>query len=290
VRQLEFDVWDDPQGGHWLHPFAPGGKRYARPPWASPQIAEMGQPGFKVMQSTNVDFRSSCATLLDCLTAVHSWSVAHRQHIPILLLIHARDDAFHADPLPTPRFDETAFDRLDATIRSVFAANALITPDEVQGSFATLRDAVRADRWPTLEHARGRVYFVLDDAADKVAVYRGARKSLEGRAMFVSTDEKSPAASYVTLDDPILDAKRINAAVDAGMIVRTRADADTVEARDDDHVRRDAALISGSQFISTDYIEPNPRFSLYEVHLEAGLVARCNPRRASMKCAGAAVE
>jgi hypothetical protein len=36
-----------------------------------------------------------------------------------------------------------------------------------------------------------------------VALYRGARRSLEGRAMFVNTDEASPAAAYLTLNDPI---------------------------------------------------------------------------------------
>lgn len=37
-------------------------------------------------------------------------------------------------------------------------------------------------------------------------------------------------------------------------LVRTRADIDTVDARKDDGARRDAALASGAQIVSTDYL------------------------------------
>jgi hypothetical protein len=63
-------------------------------------------------------------------------------------------------------------------------------------------------------------------------------------------------------------------------MVRTRADADTVESRGDDPTRRDLALASGAQFISTDYRTPNTDFSNYQVvfpGLPASTVARCNP-------------
>jgi hypothetical protein len=83
----------------------------------------------------------------------------------------------------------------------------LITPDQVRGKRATLREAVLAEGWPALSAAsRGKVFFALDEGPDKVAAYRGARRSLEGRAMFVNTDEASPAAAYLTLNDPIASA------------------------------------------------------------------------------------
>lgn len=44
-------------------------------------------------------------------------------------------------------------------------------------------------------------------------------------------------------------------------MVRTRADYDTVQSRQNDTTQRDAAFASGAQFISTDYPEPNPEFS-----------------------------
>jgi hypothetical protein len=107
--------------------------------------------------------------------------------------------------------------------------------------------------------------------------------------MFVNTDEASPAGAYITLNEQA-DGPRIAAAVKAGFIVRTRADADTVEARANDTRRRDVALASGAQYVSTDYRHPETRFSTYEARLPGGAVAVCNPRRAPERCAGLAVE
>ena len=50
--------------------------------------------------------------------------------------------------------------------------------------------------------------------------------------------------------------ERIAALVRDGYIVRTRADADTFEARTNSTERRDRALGSGAQYVSTDYPEP----------------------------------
>ena len=57
-------------------------------------------------------------------------------------------------------------------------------------------------------------------------------------------------------------------------MVRTRADADTVEAREGLTQRRDRAFASGAQAISTDYyLEANPFATDYRVQPEL----RCNP-------------
>ena len=62
--------------------------------------------------------------------------------------------------------------------------------------------------------------------------------------------------------------------------MRTRADADTREARSGETARREAAFASGAQVVSTDYYEPNPAFGTgYAVRLPGDGVARCNPAR-----------
>lgn len=290
IRQLELDVWDDPEGGRWLHPPGALRKGFASPPWPPAQAAQMARSGFKVMHLADIDFRSSCMSFVGCLTIIREWSAAHPQHAPIMILINAKDGKLGPGSPAALKFDAAAFDRLDAEIRSVFKPAQLITPDEVQGKFATLREATRAGNWPTLGQARGRVLFVLDESDDKIALYRGARKSLEGRAMFATVKEDSPAAAYITLNDPRVDLERIKAAVASGLLVRTRADADTVEARRNDTARREAALASGAQFVSTDYFEPDPRFGPYRVRFDDGAIARCNPVRAAAKCAGVPIE
>jgi membrane-associated phospholipid phosphatase len=109
--------------------------------------------------------------------------------------------------------------------------------------------------------------------------------------MFISTDEASPAAAILILNDPLKDGPRISADVRAGYLVRTRADADTVEARKNDTAPRDAALASGAQAVSTDYMTPDPRFAGgYQVKLPGRAAVVCNPLRAATACGGLAVE
>ena len=71
----------------------------------------------------------------------------------------------------------------------------------------------------------------------------------------------------------------IQDSVKQGFLVRTRADADTVEARSGDTKRRETALASGAQYVSTDYYVPRTEFSDYKVGLPDGAVTRCNPVR-----------
>ena len=289
ARQLEIDVVADPQGGLFAKPLTALGKGA---PFTPEAAAVMAQPGFKTLHMPDVDFRSSCLTFVACLREVRAWSDAHRDHAPILIMLNAKEGAATIPGGVTPPpFTEPLFDALDAEIRSVFGEDRLITPDQVQGKAKTLREGVLAGGWPKLGAARGKVFFALDENPAKVAIYRGQRVSLEGRAMFVNTDEASPAAAYLTLNDPIAQKDRIAAAVKAGFIVRTRADADTRAARANDTRQRDAALTSGAQYVSTDYIWADPRFAGgYTVRLPGNKVAVCNPVRQPTGCGGRDLE
>ena len=289
ARQLEIDVVADPEGGRYAKPLTVFGKGTALPP---EMAAALAKPGFKTMHMTDVDFRVSCVTFVSCLRQIRAWSDAHRDHVPIMILINAKEGAATMPGGVVPlAFTEGLFDALDAEIRSVFGEDRLITPDQVRGKAKTLREGVLADGWPKLGASRGKVFFALDENPEKIAIYRGQRASLEGRAMFVNTDEASPAAAYLTLNDPIAQKDRIAAAVKAGFMVRTRADADTWAARANDVRQRTAALTSGAQYVSTDYIWPDPRFpGDYTVRLTGGDVAVCNPVRAGKVCGGLAIE
>ncbi|MBN8936111.1 MAG: phosphatidylinositol-specific phospholipase C1-like protein, partial [Rhizobiales bacterium] len=289
ARQLEIDVYNDPHGGRFVDPAAFRAAGISLDP---ARRAALAQPGFKVMHVQDVDVLSSCVTWRACLQIVRRWSLAHPGHAPILLMVNAKTDAAEVeggvDALP---FDEAAFDALDRDVRAVFPPSALIVPDDVQGSYPTLREAVLHGAWPTLGQSRGKVLFALDEDEAKVAIYRGKRRSLEGRVFFVNADENSPAAAYLTLNDPLAEGERIRKAVAAGFIVRTRADAGTVEARANDTHRRDAALASGAQFVSTDYLWPEARLNNdYRVHLPGNARALCNPVRRPDRCDGAAIE
>jgi hypothetical protein len=289
IRQIELDVWADPAGGLFAN----------RPvmtavglPTAS-GVPELDNPGFKVLHIADVDFQSTCFTFVECLQTVKTWSDGHPGHLPITILIEA-EDAATPDPLslgfltPVP-FDTAIFDALDAEIRSLLPPEKLITPDDVRRDFPTLEDAVLQYGWPTLGEARGKIMFLLDNGGGYRSAYLAGHPSLAGRILFTSADPGNDDAAFIKLNDSKNDP--IASRVAAGYVVRTRADADTEEARANDTSTRDAALASGAQWVSTDYPVPNPAFGTgYFVEIPDGHPARCNPVNAPYGCHSTALE
>lgn len=275
ARQLEIDIVYDPDVGLYA---APLGFKMAGAKAVPYDFAPYREPGFKVVHEPSVDYRVTCPLFTQCLKEVRAWSLKHRDHVPLLILLNLKEGGLSMPgAIKAPLFDARAMDLIDAEIRSVFPEADLITPDRVQGRHATLREAAAAGAWPKLKDARGKVMIALDCPPGQVARYRGERKVLEGRAAFVNIPEDSPAAGYITLNEPKEQADRISAAVKAGLIVRTRADADTREARTNDTTRQSAAFASGAQYVSTDYMAPDTRFGPYVAKLPGGGAARLSP-------------
>jgi hypothetical protein len=273
VRAIELDVYADPEGGKFLHPGLPTALGVD-----VPDDPAMHEPGFKVMHQAGVDVRSNCVSLKICLTQVRDWSGAHPGHVPIMIQLEVKDAA-----------DAAELDALDAEIRSVIPRDAMVTPDDVRGRYRTLGEAVHARGWPTLGDMRGKLLFTLDNGGLR-DLYRAGRPSLEGRVLFTPSSPGEDDAAFAKLNDPIGDAAAIKAALQANMMVRTRADADTAQARTNDTTMRDAALASGAQWVSTDYEEPNLAFSPYTVSIPGGTPARCNPVTARLSCRSTDVE
>jgi hypothetical protein len=276
VRQIELDVYSDPDGGKFANPTLL--QTLDLPP---PDPAIMNEPGFKVIHQANIDTRSTCLTFVRCLRAVETWSDAHPGHVPIMILVEMKDLAEEVTP--------ATFDALEAEIRSVFGAGDLVTPDTVRGTDSSLGHAVRTRGWPTLGSVRGRVILMLDNEA-LAPVERRGHPSLRGRILFAPSAPGDDDAAFAKLNDPIEDAAKIRAALAANMLVRTRADADTVQARSGDTQMRDTALAGGAQFVSTDYEVPDARFPTYRVRIPGGTPARCNPVTAPASCRPSDVE
>jgi hypothetical protein len=159
----------------------------------------------------------------------------------------------------------------------VFAKTEILTPDRVRGRFASLPAAIRAQGWPALDRVRGLVVFALDNEGSLRDLYLEGHPALRDRVLFVTVAPEHPAAAWFKINDPIKNFDRIQMLVREGFLVRTRADADTRAARTNDVTQRDKALASGAQFISTDYPEPDRRFSDYLVRFPGAHVARSNP-------------
>ena len=288
ARSLEFDIAWDPKGGLYKYP---AGAAMVDELVPDDYIAAMTTPGFKVVHVLDIDFTTSCMTLAACLETVAAWSRAHPSHVPLVINLTSNDVGTPMPGATRPaKFTPAVFDALDAEIRTVFRPDEIITPDQVQGAAPTLRDAVKTSGWPLLGAARGKVMFVLDDKPAKTALYRGARKSLEGRVMFIAADIGSPAAAFVTVENPAKQSAAVMEAVKAGFMVRTYADSDTREARAGTTIRRDWALASGAQVISTDFLLPDGRIGRYQVRLAEGHTAQCNVQLAPRRCFGLDVE
>lgn len=293
VRQVELDVFADPSGGRYALPL--GQLVFPKNPPADPIKPELLAPGLKVLHIPDIDFESTCLTFVICLQELEDWSTDNPGHLPVTVQIEAKDEGAPPVPpgvlppgLPDPvvpiPFESAEMDSIDTEIRSVFSEDQLITPDDVRGDRATLEEAVLEDGWPTLNETRGKFLFTLDNEGIERDIYIDGHPSLAGRVMFTSSPPGSPESAFVKLNDPVADGAQISVLVAAGYLVRTRADADTIEARFYLTFRRDAALASGAQFVSTDYPEPNPAFSPYYVDIPGDDVARCNPVLSPPSC------
>jgi hypothetical protein len=292
ARQLEIDPSDDPDGGLYSTPLAR--KLLRERGVAAPvyDLSVLAQPGIKVIHVADIDYRSHCLLFVECLKQVKAWSDAHPTHTPILMMINPKSSGISwegaAKVLP---WGKEAFDRMDAEIRSVFPPEQIIEPDDLRGSYPTLREAVTSGGWPKLGEARGKIIFTIDLSPNANKPYAEGHPSLEGRVAFMTTFPDAPEAAYFTMNDPVRDGALIRQRVNQGFLIRTRADADTREARSGDTARREAALASGAQFISTDYQDPDPRFGTgYAAKFPDGAVTRCNPVSGVDLCAGVAAE
>jgi hypothetical protein len=279
IRQIELDVYADPKGGLFATPSARKmlgalGKDAGPDPGANGQL---DKPGLKVLHVPDIDFRSSAPTFVDGLKQIRAWSQANRHHVPILIQVEVKDVAIPGFPTRPVHFGREELETVDAEILSVFAKTEILTPDRVRGRFQTLPEAIRSQGWPALNQVRGLVMFALDNEGTLRDRYVEGHAALRDRVMFVSVAPEHPAAAWFKLNDPIKDFDRIQRLVKEGYLVRTRADADTRQARSGEVTQRDKALTSGAQYISTDYREPDPRFSDYSVRFPGGKVARSNP-------------
>jgi len=285
LRGLEIDVLHDPQGGRYKEPLALRmlkEKGIGTLPYDTASVLSQG--GLKVLHVSDIDFRSHCLLFKNCLLEVKQWSDSNPDHVPIIITINPKDSGSDepgfARVLP---FTPNVLDSLDQEILSVFSSSDLITPDFVQGKSTSLREAVTSVGWPALDVSKGKVLFVLDADASVTEMY--IKNSLKAKPMFPNVSADDPNAAFFIMNDPKTQGAEIRERVKAGFMVRTRADADTREARVQDYSRLEAAIESGAQLISTDYylgrLSPSGKF---QVSLKDGKYQSCNPLIAPPDC------
>jgi len=200
--------------------------------------------------NTHVPLLANAGTAPDfalALEELRMWSDAHPGHAPIVVQLELKDDYAFLD-LTTRAWNADGFARLDAVIA-----------ERLGGRVFAPADLQAAGEWPTLGELRGRfvLYFDSSDVARETLGFGSAE-------VFVS----GPDAAFVVLNDPADPA--IPAAVAAGQIVRTRADADLRV----DPAERDAAIASGATIVSTDFPPSEPGPDGYAVEFGGGHLVR----------------
>lgn len=267
IRTFELDIFADPTGNRFAGPLAAQLLGQAYP-------SGVDQPGMKVLHIQEIDYLSTCPTLVGCLGELKAWSDAHPGHLPIIINLELKQDPLPSpfDVTPIQAFDATQLDAVDAEITSV-VGDRLITPDDVRGSAPDLATAVTTTGWPSVADSRGRFLFFIDNAGTVRTDYLAGHPSLAGRAMFTSSGFGEPDAAVLKVNEPG-DGSAIAALVQQGFLVRTRADADVVSPGAD----RDAALASGGQVVHSDFPNGEPQFGTgYTVAFPTRVQARCNP-------------
>jgi len=274
LLNLEIDIYADEKGGRYAHP---KGLEWAKGQAPYDPDGVMMQPGFKILHIPDLDFRSDALTLKQCLESLRSWSEKHPDHYPVFITLEAKDGMSHKDLTEPEPFTPALFDELDKVLEEGLGKEHLVTPDMVRGQYTTLESAVLSGNWPTLKAARGRFLFILDDHDRKRAMYIAGHPSLKGRVLFVNADAGTPEAATMIRNNPTMP--EIKSLVEKGYIIRTRADADTKEARMNDKTDFVAACNSGGQIITTDYYRKSTHFkSEYVVSFGGGnKYLRLNP-------------
>lgn len=277
LRLLELDVYRDPEGGRFSEPL---GQAYVEGEVLdSAKKAAFNQPGFKVFHVQDIDFGSHYPLLEDYLKELKTWSLLHPNHLPVFITVNAKDANFPGkgmtEALP---FDKKAFMGLDELILDVLGEEKLITPKEIIGTHADLKTAISKSGWPNLKAATGKFIWILDENEAKLEAYLSQEKRTRESVFFVTVPETHPMSGIHILNDPIGQQEAIKELVGKGYLVRTRADAETSEARANDTSRMNAAFESGAQLISTDYYRPDSRFDGgYQVIFPDGTYQRENP-------------
>lgn len=275
LLNLEIDVYADEKGGKYAHP---KGLDLVKGQQPYPDLAGvMNEPGFKIFHIPDIDFRSNTRTFKQCLEELKRWSLAHKDHYPVFITMNTKDDAINKPGFTLPeKFTPGVYDELDQEIVQNLGRENVITPDDIRGNYKTLEDAVLKGEWPTLKTAKGKFIFILDETGAKIEQYIKDHPSLKGRILFANAQPGTPEAAILVRNNPKADS--IAVLVKQGYIVRTRADADTREARQNDYSSFEAACRSGAQIITTDYYRKSTHFpSDYVIRFKDLPYRRVNP-------------
>ena len=237
---------------------------------------------FDVFHIRLLDDNTTCSTFKGCLQTLRSFSDAHPGHVPLWVWIETKDGNY---VMAVPGM----VDKIGAEIDAVWPADRRVSPDDIRAGEVDPKTGLAKFGWPKLDAVRGRAMFTLLDHDAVRDTYVQADPTLTGKVIFAEGTPSDPWGVVAKFDNPQGDASELDAAIRAGLLVRTRADSGD-DGRKQNFARRDAALASGAQACATDFPREVAETPGYSVELPGGLRARCNPITAPAGCIDALVE
>jgi hypothetical protein len=228
-----------------------------------------------------VDEQTTCATFVECLTAIKGWSEGNPQHLPIMIWIEMKSGSRDAKT--------EALSLVETRISSVFSNDQVLTPDLVKGSYASVREALATEGWPMLGQIRGKVTFILL-TSDHVTPYLELHPNSEGGLIFPAAalpEFGEPWAAITKYNDPkSLDG--IQYALEQNILVASNI-CGAAMSDEDCETNRKAGLDNGVMMLKDDF--PGAVSSRdYWLDIPDGNPARCNSQTAPDFCTSKALE
>jgi hypothetical protein len=215
-----------------------------------------------------LDEGSTCKMFEACLKEIRDWSDGHAGHVPLIIWIEVKD--------VTGGRKIKSLHRIEDAIRR-HLGDRLIMPDDIKGSYASLREALLQRGWPTLREVQGKVMFVLLNKKSRhTRNYTRNYTSLDGRVMFAKAADDQLAMPWAALTHlSATRAEAIRSALDQGFIVVATA----CRAGMQDKVcfeRREAAIHNGAHIIKDDF-PAKVQERAYWLEFPNGNSVQCNP-------------
>ncbi len=214
---------------------------------------------FIVTHNPITDNASSAYDFAKGLEEIALWSDNNPEHMPLYLLIEPKGEVDSVNNMKN--FSLGYALELDSVIRQVLG-DRLLTPEKVKGGFESFEEMRKADAWPLIEDAAGKI-IVLLHPCDVTQEYINTDLSVSSQAMFPMLrfeDIDKSYASFILDNEPENAAANNSITVDEKkLMVRSRAD-NYPSFTDEKYAFAD---ICGSHIITTDY---PPRFVRAQEH------------------------
>lgn len=270
VRGFELDVYADPKGKKYYKRRVNGfvGGLHKRS-----GIDALKDPGFKIIHIADIDYETNYYTLRQALDELVQWSNDHPGHLPLYINIEAKGNAMGDESgalrfigfQKAIKFDSCIYSMLNDEILGAVPREKLMSPFEFKGGSENVRERITEKGWPSVNAMRGKLFFILE--GNRSDWYADQLESGADYPMFVYGDTSDSMTLFVKMNEPRGNEEEIRQ-LTKDYIVRTRSDAGTIEARNNDASRKNAAIDSGAQIISTDYYKPDLNLSEFMITLE----------------------